>query len=130
MAVAIMGGDAGRDAFARLDGHGERGAIAGQVGSHHRLEPKLLRARLSHRQADQAATMLGHEIDRIGRRHLRRNDEVALVLPVFRVDKDHHPAVAQVFNDLGRIREEPASFLEDDCSRFLGQRRNSNRRAT
>ena len=44
--------------------------------------------------------MRGHEVDRIGRRHLRRDDEVALVLAVLVVDQDEHPAVARFVDDL------------------------------
>ena len=52
------------------------------------------------READQAAAVLGHEVDRLGRRHLRRDDEVALVLAVLVVDQDEHAAVARLLDDL------------------------------
>ncbi len=64
---------------------------------------KLLDPLARQRQADQAAAVLGHEVDRRGRRHLRRDDEVALVLAAFVVDQDEHPAVARFLDDfLGR----------------------------
>jgi len=44
--------------------------------------------------------MCRHEIDRIGRRHLRRNDQVAFILAVFIVDQNIHSAVARFFDDL------------------------------
>ena len=39
--------------------------------------------------------MLGHEVDRVRRGELRRDDEVALVLAVLVVDQDEHAAVAR-----------------------------------
>src|SRR3546814_4871039 len=44
---------------------------------HHRVEAQLRRALPRHGEADQPAAMGGHEVDRIGRRHLRRDDQVA-----------------------------------------------------
>ena len=41
-----------------------------------------------------------HEVDRVRRAHLRRDDEVALVLAVLVVDEDEHPPVARVLDDL------------------------------
>ena len=52
------------------------------------------------READQAAAVGRHEVDRGRRAHLRRDDEVALVLAVLVVDEDEHPAVARVLDDL------------------------------
>ena len=53
-----------------------------------------------HREADEAAAVGGHEVDGDGRRHLGRDDEVALVLAVLVVDKEEHPPVAGVVDDL------------------------------
>ncbi len=46
-------------------------------------------------EADQAAAVLGHEVDDFRRRHLRRDDEIALVLAILVVDENEHPAVAR-----------------------------------
>ena len=92
--------NAGRNAFARLDRLREGGAVARGVRAHHEFEPKLVGARLRQRQADEAAAMLGHEVDGVGRRHLRRNDEVALVLAIFRVDENDHAAILHLLDDL------------------------------
>ena len=43
--------------------------------------------------------MAGHEVDRVGRRHLRGDDEVALILAVVVVDQDEHAAVARLVDD-------------------------------
>ena len=101
-ARAVGGADAGRDAFLRLDRGGEGGLVAGAVGPAHRLQPELVDPLLGQRQADQAAAMLGHEIDRVGRRHLGGDDEVALILAVLVVDEDEHAAVARLVDDLLR----------------------------
>ena len=76
-----------------------------RLRTHHVFEPKLVGARLRQRQADEAAAMLGHEVDGVGRRHLRRNDEVALVLAILGVDEHDHAAVAHLFDDLLDRRE-------------------------
>ena len=99
-AGAVGGGNAGGDALARLDRDGEGGFVAGAVVPAHQVEAELLDALAGQRQADQAAAVRGHEVDRIGRRHLRRNDQVALVLAVLVVDQDVHAAVARLVDDL------------------------------
>ena len=83
----------------RLDRDGEGGLVAAAVGARHRLEPELVGALLGQREADQAAAVAGHEVDRVRRRHLRRDDEVALILAVFVVDEDEHAAVARLVDD-------------------------------
>ena len=69
--------------------------------------PRALRRE---RQADQAAAVLGHEVDGVRRRHLRGDDEVALVLAVLGVDQDDHAPVAQVLDDLVDRRKETLAF--------------------
>ena len=51
-------------------------------------------------KADQAAAVLGHEVDGVRGRHLGRDHQVALVLAVLVVDQDEHAAVARLFDDL------------------------------
>ena len=65
----------------------------------HRLQAERVDALLGQRQADQAAAVAGHEVDRVGGRHLRRDDEVALILAVVVVDEDEHAAVARLVDD-------------------------------
>src|SRR3546814_6173110 len=60
----------------------------------------LVDARLGQRQADEAAAMRRHEVDRVRRRHLRGNDEVALILAVLVVDEDEHAPVARLGDNL------------------------------
>ena len=67
----------------------------------HLRQAELPAALLGQRQADQAAAMLGHEVDRLRRHVFGRHDEVALVLAVFFVDQDDHAASLQFGDDLG-----------------------------
>ena len=66
------------------------------------------------READEPAAVLGHEIDGIGGGHLRRDDEVALVLPLLGIDQDEHPPVAGVLDHLldGGQRQVEAGLTE------------------
>ena len=98
-ARAVGGADPGRNPFLRLDRDGEGGLVAAAVGAGHRLEAELVGAVLGQREADQAAPVPGHEIDRVGGRHLRRDDEVALILAAFVVDEDEHAPVARLVDD-------------------------------
>ena len=52
------------------------------------------------------ARLLGHEVDRLGRRELRREHQVALVLAVLAVADDDHPPAADVLERLLDRREE------------------------
>jgi hypothetical protein len=96
----VVGGDAGGDPLAGLDGDGERRAVARLVVGGHRRQAQLARAVGGDRQADQAAGVLGHEVDLLGRGELGRDDDVALVLPVLGVHQDVGPPVAGVLDDV------------------------------
>src|SRR6478736_8930123 len=48
------------------------------------------------RQAHEPASLLGHEVDRLGRGELRGQHEIALVLAVLAVADDDHLAAAEV----------------------------------
>ena len=99
-AGAVVGGDAGGHALARLDRDGEGGLVARGVGLRHQRQAERVEPLAGQREADQAAAVGGHEVDRVGRRHLGGDDEVALVLAILVVDEDEHPAVAGVVDDL------------------------------
>ena len=98
----------GRHAFARLDGDGEGGAERSLVVVGHRAQRELVGALLGQRQADQPARVRGHEVDRLGRRELRCDDEVALVLAVGVVHDDDELALTNVVERLldGRERRQ------------------------
>ena len=65
----------------------------------HRLQPERVDALLAEREADQPAAVARHEVDRVGRRHLRGDDEVAFILAVVVVDEDVHPPVTRLVDD-------------------------------
>jgi hypothetical protein len=116
---AIVGGDPRRHAVRRLDRDGERRVERGLVLRGHQVELQLVAALRRERQADQAAAMHRHEVDRLGRRELRGEGEVALVLAVLVVADDHHAPAPHVLDRLfdrrklrGRIcRGAPFSHL-------------------
>ena len=103
---AVMRRDAGRDAFPRLDRDGEGGRMPRPVRARHQRRDAACSARsgVSARQI-RPRPKLGHEIDGVGRRHLRRNDEVAFVLALLGVHQDEHAAVARVLEDVVDGRE-------------------------
>ncbi|MCY1240971.1 hypothetical protein D3C81_1348990 [compost metagenome] len=72
------------------------GAIAGDHG----VQVELAAALGSERQADQAAAVLGHEVDRFRRDEIGSQHQVAFILAVFLVDKDDHAAGTDVGNDV------------------------------
>ena len=94
---AVVGGDAGADAAGGLDRDREGGLQRRLVLRRHQVEAELLAAFGGERQADQATRFLGHEVDRLGRRELRRHHQVALVLAVLAVADDDHPAAPDLF---------------------------------
>ena len=62
--------------------------------------------------------MLGHEVDGVGRRELRGDDEVALVLAVLVVDQHEHAAGARLVQQLLGGGEE---VVEADARRRRGR---------
>jgi hypothetical protein len=68
------------------------GAAGVLVGVEHRRQVEPVAVGLGEWHADVAGRVADHERDQLGRRHLGREDEVALVLPVLVVDHDDGPA--------------------------------------
>jgi hypothetical protein len=60
----------------------------------------LLAALAGQGQADQAAAVFGHEIDRVRRDLLGRHDQIAFVLAIFIIHDDDHAPLAQIFDNL------------------------------
>ena len=65
-----------------------------RVLRHHQRNLELVEPLRRHRQADQAAAVPRHEVDRLRRHLLRRDRQVALVLAILIVDDDDHLAGA------------------------------------
>ncbi len=113
----------------RFDRLREGRAVARGVGAHHELETQLVGARLRQRQADETAAMLGHEVDGVGRRHLRGDDEVALVLAILGVDEHDHAPVPHILENLGDRGQDALFEAFDGRAEPLGQGANSMSRA-
>ena len=96
----VGGGNACGDALCRLDRGGEGRAVPGAVIGAHQFQTKLAHPGTGQGQADQAAPVTGHEIDGIGRRHLARNDEIALIFAILVIHQDEHAAIARLFDQL------------------------------
>ena len=101
----VVGRDPGRDPLTSFDGDREGGSERRLVAVRHRLEPELVAPLLGQAQADEPAAVRGHEVDRLGRRELRRDGEVAFVLAVGGVDGDHELPGADVLDRLLDGRE-------------------------
>ena len=91
--------NARRHAFARFDRRGERSLMPCSVRAAHQLETELVNARLRHGQTDQPAPVRRHEIDRVGRRHLRRDDQIAFILAILVIDQNIHPTIARFLDN-------------------------------
>ena len=100
-ARAVGSGDAGGHALRGLDRHGEVRAERRAVVADHQREIKLSAALFREREADQAAAVTRHEVDRLGRRKLGTDQEIAFVLAVLFIDQHHHAAGFEVVDDLG-----------------------------
>ena len=66
------------------------------VLSRHLAEAKIVEALFGHGEADQPATVLGHEVDGFRRDLFGGHGQVALVLAVFVVDDHDHAAGADL----------------------------------
>ena len=97
---AVRGGNPGRDSVGGVDGDGELGALRFPIVADHQLQAERVAPLAGHRQADQAASVTGHEVDRFRRHVRRRHHEIALVLAVLVVDEHHHVAVPEFGNEV------------------------------
>ena len=97
-AGAILGGNAGGDAFGGFNRHSKVGAVRGIVVVHHTAQVQLLAALACERQANQAARVGGHEVDILGPHQAGGHHQVALVLAVFVVQQNDHAAIGNVLN--------------------------------
>src|SRR6185437_6881128 len=138
---AVGGRDAGGHPEAPLgvDAHREGGGQLLRVALGHLREAQLVAPLAGERQADEAAAVQRHEVDEVGRHHLGRADEVALVLAILVIGHDDDLAVAQVVDGLldgaegaheaprsPRARSSAATYLPSAsasrCTRSPGRR--------
>ncbi len=101
----VVGRDPGRDTLAGLDRDRERCLEGRLVLRGHQVQAELVAPVGGQRQADPAARLLGHEVDRRRCRELGGHHEVPLVLPVLVVADDDHPALADLLDRLVDRRE-------------------------
>jgi len=102
---AVIGGDAGGDAFAGLDGLGECGSEAGGVLLGHGRQVEVVCSILGEGEADESSAVAGHEIDGFGGDEFGGQGEVALVFAVFVIDNYDHAAGAELNEGCGNIYE-------------------------
>ena len=104
---AIGGADARRDAGARLDAHGERGAerrSAAPRQLHHR-QLEAIDELFVEGEADEPSPVHRHEVDGFGRDLFGRHREVPFVLAVLVVDEDDHRSGAHFIERLVHARQ-------------------------
>src|SRR5207249_1727398 len=96
-------------------------AMRGSVDGRHEREMELVAALFGERHANQAAAVLSHEVDGVGRDLFGGHGEVAFVFAVLVVDEDDHTALANFLDSFfnggerGTRSEEHTSELQ---SRF------------
>src|SRR5260370_11871291 len=95
---AIGSTDSRADAHASVHRFGESSAVNRSVDGRHEREVKFVAALFGERQADQAATVLGHKVDGVGGDFFGGHGEVAFVFAVLVVDEDDHAALADLFD--------------------------------
>src|SRR4051812_14737778 len=96
---AVMGGDARGDAStAGVNGNGKRRTAQCTVVWRHGSQFELVEPFASHRQADQAASMRGHEVDGLWSNHLGGHRQISFVLAILIVDDDDHSSSLQLAN--------------------------------
>ena len=107
----VFGRHPARHPLPRIERHGERGAERRGILVHHHRQAQRVDAFLGHRQADQPPTVLRHEVDGFGRDFFRGHAQVALVLAVFVVHQDNHPAGPNFLDRLLNGRDMRAFML-------------------
>ncbi len=93
---AIVRGDTGRRESARFDRNGKCRFVNGRVVAHHLRNLQFVKPRPKQRDADEAAGLFAHEVDRFGRDFLGRHHQIALVFAILVVEHDDHLAGADV----------------------------------
>ncbi len=97
---AVVGADAGRHAGGGLDGNVKRGLELRRILLGHGREFQLADTVGRQREADQAAAVFGHEVDRFGSDLFGGDHQIALILAVFVVHENDHAPFPQVFQYL------------------------------
>jgi len=104
-AGAVGGRDTGGDAFRGFNRLAKGGAKTRGVARRHHGQVQGVADLGAEGKADQAAGVLGHRVDDIGRDHFGRDGEIAFVLAVLVVDDDEHSSSLEVLNRFGNAGE-------------------------
>jgi len=98
----ILRADTRCDAKARrrIDAHRIRRAVLVEVGLGHRRQVELVHSLASERDADHAARVLEHEVDRRRGDELRSADEISFVFAILVVGDDDELSCRDVGNGL------------------------------
>ena len=97
----IVGGDPRSGTVTRIHAHGKRGIeLVCLLGDHH-SQSQLVKSLTCKRNADEATTVSGHEVDGLGRTLVRSHDQISLVLALLIVNEDDHLALPYVFQYVG-----------------------------
>ncbi len=97
---SIRCGDPGGHPVPRLDGDGKCRLIGRLVILNHQLQADMVDPFAGHGEANQPTAEFGHEVDRLRRRHLAGDHEIAFVLAAFIIDQDHHAAITDIFDHI------------------------------
>jgi hypothetical protein len=92
----VQCGDAGGNAFARVDGFAKRRSEIGGIARRHQRQAERVAPFRGKRETDQPAAVRGHEIDDFRRDFFGRDGEIAFVFAVLIVDYYHHASGADI----------------------------------
>jgi len=108
---AVLRRDSRARRAARSDRSRERGAERSLVVADHHAEPEPVDPLRRHRQANEAAPELRHEVDRLGGGFFRRHAQVALIFALLIVHHDDHVAATSFLERFLDRNERRAGFL-------------------
>src|SRR5208282_1209891 len=113
---AIVGRDSGGYAIARVNRFAKSGPVLRGVLAGHGTQVEVVEPFFGHGQADEAASMLGHEVDGFGSNLLGGEGEVAFILAILVVNHYNHSSGADLFDRGGNIgKGEIRSHKRDSC---------------
>ncbi len=104
-ARAVVRRNASRHASARVDRLAKCGTELRRVLRRHGTDVQVLKSLFGHGQADQSASVLGHEVDGFGRDLFGGERQVAFVLAILVVDNNDHAAGADFLNRIRNVGE-------------------------
>src|SRR6185369_1398286 len=83
----------------------------------HQAQPQFLHTCGRKRKADQPASVLRHEVNRVRCCHLCGDNEITFILTVLIIHQDEHPAISGIFNNIFNGRKH--SYLRSPFTELL-----------